>query len=158
MELRLLRNCTPFQSQLSETDLSAAEAMSSVLKEQRELIEENKSLLMAQSNNLSEVERSMSESTDAFNKLTGRVSTLEEEVNKILAMTGEMQASTIHAVHEIVKFCFVLQTSIRNKVNASDIASLMPTSSDNSDEAASLLPKILELQTKIGGLEGEYFQ
>ena len=40
-----------------------------------------------------------------------------------------------------------------DKVSASDIASLMPTSSD-SDEAASLMPKLLALQTKLHGMEG----
>ena len=41
-------------------------------------------------------------------------------------------------------------------MNASDIASLMPTSSDDSNQA-SLLPKLLELQTKISALEGKYY-
>ena len=54
---------------------------------------------MAQSDNLSEVEKSMSESTDTCKKLTGQVGTLEEEVNKILAMAGEMQASAAHAAN-----------------------------------------------------------
>lgn len=37
-------------------------------------------------------------------------------------------------------------------MSASDIASLMP--SGGSDEGISLMPKMLELQTKMNGLEG----
>lgn len=85
--------CALFQSQLSESDFSAADAVSAVLKEQRELIEKNESLLMAQNESLLGVEKSMSESADAVNTMNDRVDTLEEELNKILAMTGEMQAS-----------------------------------------------------------------
>jgi hypothetical protein len=46
----------------------------------------------------------------------------------------------------------LLQENLNDKVNASDIASLMP--STEGDEGASLMPKLLELQTKINGLEG----
>lgn len=53
-------------------------------------------------------------------------------------------------------FLYSLQTSLRNKVNASDITSLIPTSTGDSGEASSLLPKMIELQTKINGLEGVY--
>lgn len=49
----------------------------------------------------------------------------------------------------------LLQISLQGKVNAADIASLMPTSGD-SGEAGSLMPKILELQTKINSLEGTH--
>lgn len=51
-----------------------------------------------------------------------------------------------------VNLNYPLQNSLRNKVDASDIASLMP--SGGSGESASLMPKVLELQTKINALEG----
>lgn len=66
------------------------------MKEQSELIEKNGSLLKAQSETLSEVEKSMSESSDALNKLTGRVDHMEEEVNKIVVVTGEMKVTAIN--------------------------------------------------------------
>lgn len=88
-------HATLLQSQLSETDFSGAEAVSSVLKEQSELIGKNESLLIAQRDSLLEMEKSMSESADSVKKLSDRVDNLEEEVNKILALTGEMQVSRV---------------------------------------------------------------
>ncbi len=46
----------------------------------------------------------------------------------------------------------LLQSTLSEKVSAADIASLMPSS--DGDEAGSLMPKLLELQTKINQLEG----
>ena len=45
-----------------------------------------------------------------------------------------------------------VQANIRNKVNASDLASLMPQG--DSGEGASLMPKVLEVQTRVTNLEG----
>ena len=45
-----------------------------------------------------------------------------------------------------------LQSTLSEKVSAADIASLMPSS--DGDEAGSLMPKLIELQTKINQLEG----
>lgn len=56
------------------------------------------------------------------------------------------------ASHELFLFMYV-QTNLRNKVNASDIASLMP-SGTGGDDASAVMPKLLELQTKLNGLEG----
>lgn len=50
----------------------------------------------------------------------------------------------------------IAQACLRDKVDASDVASLMSTSGD-SDEAASLMPKLLEIQTKLHSLEGKAF-
>lgn len=121
------------------------------MKGQSELIEKNETLLKSQSEALSKVEKSMSESSDALKKLSGRVDTLEEEVRRMLTTTGEMQASLL-ALIEVAQDTFFQQTSLRDKVNASDITALMP--SGDSGEASSLMPKVLELQTKMNGLEG----
>lgn len=41
-------------------------------------------------------------------------------------------------------------------MNASDIMSLMPAATGDSDEAARLMPMLVEIQTKLNGLEGMY--
>ncbi len=46
------------------------------------------------------------------------------------------------------------QANIRNKVNASDLTSLMPQG--DSGETASLLPKVLEVQSRVATLEGTH--
>ena len=46
-----------------------------------------------------------------------------------------------------------MQSSLSQKVNASDLASLVPQG--GSDEGASLLPKLIELQNKLAQTEGE---
>ena len=47
-----------------------------------------------------------------------------------------------------------MQSSLAQKVNTSDLASLMPQS--GSDEGASLMPKLIELQNKLAQIEGEW--
>ena len=46
-----------------------------------------------------------------------------------------------------------MQASLAGKVNASDLASLMPQG--GGDEGASLMPKLIEIQSKMAQLEGK---
>ena len=46
------------------------------------------------------------------------------------------------------------QASLAGKVNASDLASLMPQGG-GAEEGAALMPKLVEIQNKMAQLEGE---
>ena len=70
------------------------------------LIEKNETLLRSQSEALSDVEKSMSESSDALKKLSGRVDILEAEVAKMLTTTGEMQASLLAMIEDFAQLHF----------------------------------------------------
>ena len=49
--------------------------------------------------------------------------------------------------------CTYLQDSLANKVNADDLASLMPQGGSGSDDTASLMSKLLEIQNRLSQLE-----
>ena len=54
-------------------------------------------------------------------------------------------------------FFFYLQDSLGSKVNVDDLASLMPQAGSGDDEAAtaSLMSKLIEIQNRLGQIEGE---
>lgn len=68
------------------------ETLSKALKEHRDLIEKNESTILAQKESLENLERSLSDSTHAADKMSGKMEWLEEEVNKILKTLDETQA------------------------------------------------------------------
>ena len=53
-----------------------------------------------------------------------------------------------------VGFFFYLQDSLGSKVNVDDLASLMPQAGSGDDEA-SLMSKLIEIQNRLGQIEGE---
>ena len=67
------------------------DTLTEALKEHRELIEKNETAIKNQKDSLLDLEKAMTESFEAANKMTNKVDQLEEEVNKILKMLGEMQ-------------------------------------------------------------------
>lgn len=72
---------------------SISDDVSAALKEHSELIKKNEELIKSQGETISGLEKSMSDSSDAVNKLVGKVDGLQEEVNKILSLIREIQVS-----------------------------------------------------------------
>lgn len=77
---------------LTTSNLNAA--LSDALGDHRNLIEQNAASIKAQSESIKELEKSFSESSEEMTKFSGKVDGIEEEVNRILKMLGEMQVSS----------------------------------------------------------------
>ncbi len=55
------------------------------------MIEKNETSIKVQNESLADLEKAMTESFEAANKMTEKIGNLEEEVNKIFKTLGEMQ-------------------------------------------------------------------
>ena len=67
------------------------EALSDALKDHDTLIQKNESSILAQKESLLKLEKDLSESSVAADKMTGKVEWLEEELNKLNKLQDEMK-------------------------------------------------------------------
>lgn len=91
------------------------DALSEALKGHTDLIQKNESTILAQKESLTKLEKSLSQSSETADKMSGKVEWLEEEVNKILKLIDEMQVRLIwklednhDSVHNIIMTLFIL--------------------------------------------------
>ena len=91
----IVNQLCPIQNKSPGVNLSDVsnlnDTLNEVLKEQRALIDKNEASIQVQNESLSDLEKAMTDSFEAASKMTDKVGKLEEEVNKILKMLGEMQ-------------------------------------------------------------------
>lgn len=112
------------QSQISEIDLSKFVTFSDLddaLKEHSAALQKHESTLESQAQSMSELEESLSLSTEEVKNLTDKVGGIEEELNKLMEMTQEIQvnlywmhnlAITVMHLHRLVSAIkSTLQTS-----------------------------------------------
>lgn len=92
--LSILQNNVAHSDDLEKLDATLTEAM----KEQSDMIEKNETSLKVHGESLSELEKAVTESFEAANKVTDKVGNLEAEVNKIQKLLGEMQVRKISSI------------------------------------------------------------